>query len=160
MYRMDGATPLLADETPLQPMTYRSSNGVALRLDAATFATPQVVRLRWTIQQAPVVPDSQPWFRFTLGSPDTTEQVAGPDFVTCDPSRVEVGDTLFTWVQLASPRTPGDPGSITQLLTTGAHTLHAYAGTHTPDMPTIGQLRFLTDNDAGQPLSPLEPVRA
>jgi Dolichyl-phosphate-mannose-protein mannosyltransferase len=160
VYRVDGATPLLADETPLRQMTYRNSNGVALQLDAATFATPQLVRLRWTIQQAPVATDSQPWFRFTLGLPDNAGQTAATARVNCDPSGVKAGDTLFTWIQLASSLAVGDHRSITQLLSTDALTLHAFAGTHMPDMPSIGPFRFLADKDAGQPLSPLEPVTA
>lgn len=157
VYRVDGATPLLTSETPLNQATYRDSNGVAVRLDAATFATPQLVRLRWTIQQAPVAPDSKLWFRFTLGLTDKTGQTTATTRVNCDPSRVQAGETLFTWMQLSSPLTPGDPASITQLLNTGVLTLHAYAGTHTPDMPTIGPFRFLVDKDTGRPLSPLEP---
>lgn len=141
VYRVSGATPTLRDELPIVPATFAGPAGSGLRLDAAAVAAPGMLRLRWTVLGSEMARADQPWYRVTAS------QAATSGKADCQPTRWQSGETLFTWVPL-----PSAGGAGPAQAAPGPLTIHVFAGTRGPDMPTIGPVRFITGRTGGSPL--------
>lgn len=150
VYRVSGIVPGLRDELPVLPGTFANASGSGLRLDAAAVAGPGLLRLRWTVLGSESASAEQPWYRITASEGTASGRV------DCQPTHWHAGETLFTWVPISSPTSTS-----TALVAGNAQaapgpiTIHVFAGTIGPDMPTVGPFRFITGRTGGTPLVPL-----
>ncbi|HEX6797802.1 MAG TPA: glycosyltransferase family 39 protein [Ktedonobacterales bacterium] len=152
VYRVAGATPLLPDERAVAPTTFVNTAGEGLRLTAFAQPAPGLLRLRWDVLGYSPTSDTQPALRVAAvgasgGRPAGTIAGAPSGTTDCQPTRLQAGETLFTWVHVpAASETSTSAAAIT-----------VSAGTIAWDLPTLGPLRLLTDRPAGTPLAPLTP---
>ncbi len=110
IYRLSGPTPLLSDERALPSVTWQDGSGDTLRLVAGARVAPGVIRLRWVVGQWTIPHDvngedttAMPQFEIQLrragqGNAQANAPVAR---ATCQPTRLQPGETLFTWVSTA-----------------------------------------------------------
>jgi 4-amino-4-deoxy-L-arabinose transferase-like glycosyltransferase len=110
VYRVAGALPALADETPVTPAEFRDAAGHALRLEAAA-RDGGGLRLRWTMLDAPAAGQPPTAYTFqafqtqaggSAGAAAVTTSVATQPLIqgNCAPTRWQPGATLFTWLDL------------------------------------------------------------
>lgn len=135
-WRVQGATPLLAGEIALRPITFSDASGARLTLVGVALSANNTLRLRWMVNAStPDVPYNQgaTWYRIRVGSQPTG---VGPTTHTdCQPKHWIAGETLFTWVAL-----PANPG--------GLAVVSAQMGSLGLAEPTVGSVRFVADAQA------------
>jgi 4-amino-4-deoxy-L-arabinose transferase-like glycosyltransferase len=110
IYGVSGSTPLLPDERALPPATWRSGDGVSLQLVAEARPAAGVIRLRWVVGQwtsphaaETSAPATTPQFEIEARQPATANAAADATLAgaICQPTSLQPGDTIFTWVTTA-----------------------------------------------------------
>ena len=151
VYRLAGqAPPLLADEHVVAPATFVNAAGEGLRLEAVAQPAAGLLRLRWEVLGYAPASAEQPELSVATQAPGATVTapvvggVPQATATTCHPTRLEAGETLFTWMQL--------PASIAN-----SAAISVASGTSAWDAPTLGPLHLLTGRPAGMPLTTLQP---
>ncbi|HKW21916.1 MAG TPA: hypothetical protein VJO13_11105, partial [Ktedonobacterales bacterium] len=169
IYRLSGATPLLPDERALQSATWQSGDGSALRLVAGARTAPGVIRLRWVVEQWTIPHDvnsadmsATPWFELQMrtaaqGGAPTSAPVAR---ATCQPSRLQPGETLFTWVSTAWSANGTSLTAVAPPLPATPLALSVLHGTMALWQKQIGPLRVLSAAPSGIPLAPMTTTSA
>jgi len=169
IYRLSGATPLLPDERALQSATWQSGDGSALRLVAGARTAPGVIRLRWVVEQWTIPHDvtsadmsATPWFELQMrtaaqGGAPTSAPVAR---ATCQPSRLQPGETLFTWVSTAWSANGTSLTAVAPPLPAPPLALSVLHGTMALWQKQIGPLRVLSAAPSGIPLAPMTTTSA
>jgi 4-amino-4-deoxy-L-arabinose transferase-like glycosyltransferase len=166
IYRLSGATPLLPDERGLPSVTWQSGDGSALRLVAGARIAPGVIRLRWVVEQWTIPHDVNstdmsvtPQFEMQAqaqtaaqGSAPTSAPVAR---ATCQPTHLQPGETLFTWVSTAWSANGTSLTAVAPPLPTTPLTLSVLHGTLALWQKQIGSLRVLSAAPSGIPLAPM-----
>jgi 4-amino-4-deoxy-L-arabinose transferase-like glycosyltransferase len=163
IYRLNGQTPLLPGERALPAATWQSGNGEVLRLVAGARTDAGVIRLRWVVGRwtiahgdgAANISDAPRYeIRATSTTPASAQvPVAG---ATCQPTHLEAGETLFTWVTTnwsaegTSLTAKAPPLPETPL------TLTLRRGTAGLWQGRIGPIRVLSGARGGEPLVPME----
>jgi hypothetical protein len=148
VYRITGQLPPLADEHAVAAATFINAAGEGLRLDAVAQPAPGLLRLRWDVLGYTLANAAQPALRISaqpasLAAPSAPASAGTTD---CQPTRLQAGETLFTWVQLPTAANSASMVAIS-----------VRAGTIGADLLTLGPLRLLADRPAGTPLAPLVP---
>ena len=139
VYRLQGAAPLLPDETTMGPVTFLDAGGNGLRLDAAARVGPELIRLRWTVFGSPTTARGTPWYRAQIQAVNSEGGADQPLAQTdCKPTRWQPGETLFTWLSVAS----------------AASTLaiEVRSSTTALDITQIGPMRLFSPREVGMPL--------
>jgi 4-amino-4-deoxy-L-arabinose transferase-like glycosyltransferase len=162
VYRLSGATPLLPDERALQSATWQDGNGDTLRLVAGARPNSGVIRLRWVVEAAASVPADMsvtPQFEMRV-EPQATAQSGAPTSApvaraTCQPTQLQPGETLFTWVSTAWSANGTSLTAIAPPLPTTPLALSVLHGTLALWQKQIGPLRVLSAAPSGGPLAPM-----
>lgn len=153
VYRLAGGAPVLADETSVPGVEYLNGAGDGLRLESLSFATPGMLRLRWTVIGAPPAGPGSPLYRVQLHV--AHEAGATPPLVDCAMTHLRTGETVYTWLGLPGQAAQAAQAAVAGLdFSTGA-ALEVSAGTQAPDVLTLGPIRFLTARGGGVPLQRL-----
>lgn len=163
IYGVIGQTPLLSDEQRLPPATWQSGDGVVLQLVAEARTDPGVIRLRWTVG-ARIIPHEDngatsptPQYEIQVKRPATPNADEGAPLAraTCQPSSLQPGDTIFTWVTTAwNPNGTDDAADAPPLPNTPL-TLTVLYGAQGPWQGQAGPLRVLAGAPGGKPLTPM-----
>ncbi|HET9979722.1 MAG TPA: hypothetical protein VFQ32_04725, partial [Ktedonobacterales bacterium] len=152
------------DEQRLPPATWQSGEGVALQLVAESRAEPGVIRLRWTVGPpvAPHAPVSDatsptPQYEIQVKRPAApkTDEGAPLARATCQPSSLQPGDTLFTWVTTAWSPNGSAYAAVAPPLPTTPLALTVLYGTQGLWQGHAGPLRVLAGAPGGVPLTPM-----
>jgi len=171
VYRLSGQTPLLSDEYALPSVTWQSGDGGALRLVAGARTAAGVIRLRWVVERWTIPPDvngadmsATPQFEVHLqaassGSAQTSAPVAR---ATCQPTQLQPGETLFTWVTTAWSANGTSLTAVASPLPTAPLALSVLHGTQAlwQKRIGIGPLRLLSAAPGGIPLAPMTMTSA
>lgn len=139
VYRLQGTVPSLPDETTMGPVTFVDAAGNGLRLDAAARVGSGLFRLRWTVFGSPTTARGTPWYRAQIRAVSSEGAAGQPLAQTdCKPTRWQAGETLFTWLGVAS----------------AASTLaiEVRTGTTAFDITQLGPMRLFSPRDVGMPL--------
>ena len=148
VYRVQGATPALSDETPLPGIVFASSSGFQLRLDAVAAQGPGAFRLRWTILGAPPTSAGTPAIAVTARA-SSSGGAAEPALARgeCDPTSLTAGETMFTWV--AAPLVPASGPARSAL--PRSLILDVQGQTASLWTPSFGPLALVSARPAGLP---------
>ena len=169
IYRLSGPPPLLPDERALPSITWQSGDGSALRLVAGARIAPGVIQLRWVVEQWTIPHDvnsadmsATPWFELQVrpqaaaqggrGSAPTSAPVAR---ATCQPTHLQPGETLFTWISTAWSANGTSLTAVAPPLPTTPLALSVLHGTQALWQKQIGPLRALSAAPSGIPLAPM-----
>ena len=110
IYSITRQTPALSDEQPLPPATWQSNEGVSLQLVAEARPAPGVIRLRWiagprTDLHAPpyIAARLASHYEFQARRPAAPQADEGAPLAraSCQPTSLQPGDTVFTWMTTA-----------------------------------------------------------
>ncbi|HEX5547062.1 MAG TPA: glycosyltransferase family 39 protein [Ktedonobacterales bacterium] len=171
VYRLSGPTPLLPDERALPSVTWHSGDGSALQLVAGARIAPGVIRLRWVVEQWTVPHDvnsadmsATPQFEMQVRA-QTAAKADAPTSApvaraTCQPSRLQVGETLFTWISTAWSANGTSLTAVAPPLPTTPLALSVLHGTLALWQKQIGPLRVLSAAPSGIPLAPMTTTSA
>ena len=166
IYSLSGPTPLLSDEHALPSVTWQSGDGSALRLVAGARTAAGVIRLRWVVERWTIPHDvngadmsATPWFEAQLrtarpGDSQTSTPVAR---ATCQPTQLQPGETLFTWVTTAWSANGTSLTDVAPPLPKAPLALSVLHGTQAFWQRRIGiaPLRLLSAAPGGIPLAPM-----
>ena len=163
IYRLSGRTPALADERALPAATWQDGGRYALRLVGGARVAPGVIRLRWVVEQqsirGPIDPRT-PWFevRASMQSASASTPVAR---ATCQPSQLQPGETLFTWVTTAWSANGTNPTAVAPPLpTTPQMTLSVVRGALAHWQGRIGPLPVISGAPDGFTPQPMTTTSA
>jgi 4-amino-4-deoxy-L-arabinose transferase-like glycosyltransferase len=171
VYRLTGPTPLLSDERALPSATWQSGDGGALRLVAGARTAPGVIRLRWVVGQWTIPHDvtsadmsATPQFEMRVqtqtapqGGAQTSTLVAR---ASCQPTRLQPGETLFTWVSTAWSANGTSLTAVAPPLPASPLALSVLHGTLALWQKRIGPLQALSAAPGGIPLAPMTTTSA
>jgi 4-amino-4-deoxy-L-arabinose transferase-like glycosyltransferase len=171
VYRVSGPTPLLSDERPLQSATWHSGDGSALRLVAGARTASGVIRLRWVVEQWTIPHDvtgadisATPQFEMQVRAQTTAQGGATTSApiarATCQPTHLQAGETLFTWVSTAWSANGTSLTAVAPPLPTTPLALSVLHGTLALWQRQIGPLRALSAAPSGIPLAPMTTANA
>ena len=160
IYSISRSTPLLPDERRIPPATWQSGDGVALQLIAESRPAAGVIRLRWNVSQGRSLhaPDTgasatTPQFEIRVGRPATANTPLAQ--ATCQPTRVQPGDTIFTWVTTAWSPNGTDYTKNAPPLPQTPLALTVRYGRQGIWQGSAGPLRVLAGAPGGTPLTPM-----
>ncbi|HEU5367225.1 MAG TPA: glycosyltransferase family 39 protein [Ktedonobacterales bacterium] len=162
IYRMSGQTPLLPGEHLLPATTWQDGQGDTLRLVAGARTAAGVIRLRWVVEQwtirhAVAGEDTAATPQFEIQAQTTAEHGAMTPVAraTCQPTRVQAGETIFTWVTTAWSANGTDFAAVAPPLSGAPLTLAVMHGTQALWQGKIGPLPILSAASGGEPLTPM-----
>jgi hypothetical protein len=167
IYRLNGPPPLLPDERALPSVTWQSGDGSALRLVAGARTASGVIRLRWVVEQWTIPHDvnsadmsATPWFELQVrtaaqGGQDSAPTSAPVARATCQPTQLQPGETLFTWISTAWSANGTSLTAVAPPLPTTPLALSVLHGTQALWQKQIGPLRVLSAAPSGIPLAPM-----
>jgi 4-amino-4-deoxy-L-arabinose transferase-like glycosyltransferase len=156
IYRLNGPTPLLSDERALQPATWQDPHGDTLQLVAGARQNAGVIRLRWVVEQATSAPtDTSVTPDFEVHMQTVAPESAPVARASCQPTRLQAGETLFTWVSTAWSANGTSLTAVAPSLPASPLTLSVLHGTQALWQRQIGPLRVLSAAPGGEPLAPM-----
>lgn len=160
LYRISGQTPLLPDERALPSATWQSGDGAALRLVAGAHTAPGVIRLRWVVDHAATTAgaaDTSDTPLYEIQAQTTTGNNESTPIAraTCQPTSLQPGDIIFTWVTTVWSATGTDFTAVAPALPGGPLTLTVMHGAQGLWQGRIGPLPVLAGAPGGAPLTPM-----
>jgi 4-amino-4-deoxy-L-arabinose transferase-like glycosyltransferase len=160
IYRVTGQTATLPDERALPSATWHDTRGDALRLVAGAHTTAGVLRLRWVVERvATMDTTSTPLFEIQA----QTTSAGGAAIVaraTCQPTRLQVGETIFTWVTTAWSPFGTSLTAVAEPLPDTPLTLSISHGALALWQGQIGPLKTLSAAPDGDALAPMATTSA
>ena len=164
IYRVTGQTPLLPDERALPQATWQSGDGGELRLVAEARPVAGVIRLRWTVGQWTIphtldngAAPTTPQYEVQVKRPAAPNADEGAPLAraTCQPTGLQPGDTLFTWVTSAWNPNGTDYTQVAPPLPNTPLALTVLRGTQGLWQGSAGPLHVLAGAAYGAPLAPM-----
>jgi hypothetical protein len=143
VYRVGGVVPALPGETAVTPAIFQASAHNALRLDAAAYVAPDVLRLRWTVLSAAaagVVPVDYHIQARAAGEATAVK----PGGVDCQPTHWQTGQTIFTWLSVSHSATPS--GAAIGVVSAAPPAVDISVSASAPELytPQVGPLHLLS----------------
>ncbi len=169
IYRLSGPTPLLSDERALPSATWQDGSGDTLRLVAGARVAPGVIRLRWVVGNWTIPHDvngedttAMPQFEIQLRRAGQGDAQANAPVAraTCQPTRLQPGETLFTWVSTAWNANGTSLTAVAPPLPASLLTLSALHGEPSLWQGRFGPLRVFSAAPVGGPLTPMSTTSA
>jgi len=160
IYRVAGQAAMLPDESALPSATWHDARGDVLRLIAGAHTTAGVLRLRWVVERAsPMDTTSTPQFEIQAQT-TSADGVAIIARATCQPTRLQPGETIFIWMTTAWSPFGTSLTAVAKPLPNTPLTLSVSRGSQALWQGQIGPLKTLSAAPGGDTLAPMATTSA